>query len=211
METYINYTIIVHAILGGIGLLLGIMSMIVVKGSAKHKLFGKFFSYSILLCCLLSLIISSIPTHENTLLFLIGLFTIYLVLAGNNALTLTNKDKIEITFYDRLITGSMILVTFVMFGLGVYYYFLNNTFWLLFCFFGVLGTFLIRKDIIAYKSFRTNRKIGLINHIGRMIGALISSFTAFLVAGAQIKFLIVWFIPTLFGLPFIIYWVRKVK
>jgi hypothetical protein len=49
----------------------------------------------------------------------------------------------------------------------------------------------------------------LISHLGRMIGALIASVTAFLVAGLNIGTTLVWMMPTILGTVYIIYWNRQ--
>lgn len=44
-----------------------------------------------------------------------------------------------------------------------------------------------------------------------MIGALISSFTAFIVTGLQLNEVIYWISPTIVGTIIIIYWSNKVE
>ncbi len=87
MEQFITYAVYAHAFLGGIGLVTGAGSMIVKKGSSLHKRMGKLFSIGMVGSSLISLPVGWMPGHENLFLFLIGLFTIYLVLAGNRSLT----------------------------------------------------------------------------------------------------------------------------
>src|ERR1700741_2129010 len=98
MEQLIKILIYIHAGFGGIGLITGIISICIAKGGLLHKKSGLIFSYSMIISALLSLVIARMPHHENLFLFLIGIFTIYLVLAGNRALTLKRKtvaDKID--------------------------------------------------------------------------------------------------------------------
>ena len=54
---------------------------------------------------LIYLIVHSSLNHENLFLFLIGIFTIYLILAGNRALTLNSKIKEKI---DKMVTENQI-------------------------------------------------------------------------------------------------------
>ena len=44
-----------------------------------------------------------------------------------------------------------------------------------------------------------------------MIGALIASITAFIIAGLGIGNLIAWILPTILGTFYIVYWKRKMK
>jgi hypothetical protein len=64
---------------------------------------------------------------------------------------------------------------------------------------------------MTFKVFKEQKNAWLVSHIGRMIGALIASITAFLVAGLNIGTITVWILPTILGIPYIIYWSRKVK
>ena len=87
MEETIKTLIYIHAFFGGLGLVTGIGSIIVKKGSKPHKKMGKLFSIGMIISSLISMPISWLPNHENIFLFLIGLFTIYLVISGNQILT----------------------------------------------------------------------------------------------------------------------------
>ena len=92
METFIKTLIYIHAFFGGIGLIAGFATIIVKKGSSNHKLFGKVFSAGMLVSSLLSLIVAQMPHHKNLFLFLIGIFTIYMILAGNAALSFKSRS-----------------------------------------------------------------------------------------------------------------------
>ncbi|MBX0333755.1 hypothetical protein K3G39_10955 [Pontibacter sp. HSC-14F20] len=93
MEQTIRILIYIHAFFGGLGLITGMISILVNKGAINHKKAGNIFSYSMVISSLISLFIARMPNHENLFLFLIGIFTIYLVLSGNRALTLKSKIK----------------------------------------------------------------------------------------------------------------------
>ena len=93
MEQTIQILIYIHAFFGGIGLITGMISIFVKKGGFKHKKTGKIFSISMIISSMISLVVARMPNHENLFLFLIGIFTIYMILAGNRALTLRNKIK----------------------------------------------------------------------------------------------------------------------
>ena len=99
MEQTIKILIYIHAFFGGIGLLTGIGSIFVKKGGLLHKRMGKLFSIGMITSSLISLPICWMPQHQNIFLFLIGLFTIYLVIAGNRVLTFKTKAKADITYF----------------------------------------------------------------------------------------------------------------
>tara|TARA_B110001450_G_scaffold254631_1_gene280395 strand:+ start:1639 stop:2292 length:654 start_codon:yes stop_codon:yes gene_type:complete len=209
MEETIKIFIYIHAFFGGIGLITGIGSVVVKKGSPIHKRMGKFFSIGMITSSLISIPISWMPNHENLFLFLIGLFTIYLVLAGNRALTFKTKDKAD--WIDKMISGSMLFFSLIMIIIGIYGVLNNISFSILYLFFGGFGLFLTIKDFRFYKNSKNPKNAWLISHIGKMIGALIASITAFIIAGLGIGNLIAWILPTILGTFYIVYWKRKMK
>ncbi|WP_339708877.1 hypothetical protein [uncultured Kriegella sp.] len=211
MEETITILIYIHAFLGGIGLLTGTGSAIVKKGGKSHKKMGTVFSYAMIASSLISLVIARMPNHENLFLFLIGIFTIYMVLAGNRALTFKNKRKEKADILDLTISGIMLTASIGMFAIGLIGLFQKNETSILYLFFGVFGALLTIKDFQMFMSFSQNKNMWLKNHLGRMIGALIASFTAFLVAGLHISTLFVWLAPTILGTLYIVYWKRKLK
>ena len=211
MEQLAKVLIYIHAFFGGLGLLTGITSIIVKKGGKIHRKCGIIFSYSMGISALLSLIIARIPNHENLFLFLIGVFTIYLVLAGNRALTLNHKTKMSANWIDKGISGAMLFTSIVMLIIGgnLMIKHANNS--ILFLFFGAFGLFMAQRDFHTFKVFRKEKNAWLVSHLGRMIAALIASVTAFIVAGLHIGTLWAWISPTILGTAYIIYWSRKIK
>ncbi|UZO80412.1 hypothetical protein NBT05_15835 [Aquimarina sp. ERC-38] len=208
MENSIRILIYMHAFFGGVGLLTGFGSVIVKKGSVLHKKMGKLFSISMVISSLNSLPIAWMSNHKNIFLFLIGIFTIYLVLTGNRALKL-KKEKYAGKI-DLVISGSMIIFSCIMILIGTYRLLNSQSNSILFLFFGGTALFLSSKDFRFYKKLDKVKNVWLIAHTGKMIGALIASVTAFIVAGLQLDNLISWILPTLLGTIYIIYWNRKI-
>lgn len=211
MENFIKILIYVHAFFGGLGLISGILSVIVRKGGSKHKLWGKLFSRSMIVSSIISLVVACMPNHTNVFLFLIGVFTIYMVLAGNRALTLKASVKNEADWKDKAISITMCISALVMLTLGLISFLNNSNLWTLYIFFGIIGLFMTYRDFKTFKTFMTNNNISIVSHIGRMVGAFITSITAFIVAGLNIGNLIVWLVPTLIGIPYILFWTKKMK
>lgn len=205
MEQIIRILIYIHAFFGGLGLLTGIISIIVKKGAINHKKAGKVFSYSMMISSLISLFIARMPNHKNLFLFLIGIFTIYLVLSGNRALTLKSKTKAD--NMDKSISGIMLLTSIIMLFIGVVHRSDNSN---LYIFFGCFGGFMTFKDFRTFKTFIENKNAWIKSHVGRMVGALIASVTAFMVAGLHIGTTLVWITPTILGTVYIVYWTRKI-
>ncbi|WP_109300255.1 hypothetical protein [Aquimarina sp. AU474] len=209
MEQTIKIFIYIHAFFGGLGLITGVMSIIAKKGSPLHKKTGKLFSIGMITSSLISLPICWLPNHKNLFLFLIGLFTIYLVLVGNRALTFKSKYKKQANGIDKFISGSMLFVSSIMVIIGIYGVINQVSNSILFLFFGVIGSLLASRDFKFFKTFSNSKNAWLSNHIGKIIGAFIASITAFIVAGIGIGSVIAWITPTILGTLYIIYWQRK--
>ena len=211
LEQIIKILIYFHAFFGGVGLITGLISISVKKGGINHKKAGKIFSYSMIISSLISLFVARMPNHENLFLFLIGIFTIYMVLAGNAALSFKSTKKLQANYMDKTISGVMLFISVIMFAMGIIGIIQKIDNSILYIFFGTIGSFLTVRDFQTFKSITQNRNAWIKSHIGRMVGALIASVTAFLVAGLHIGTLVVWVLPTIIGVPYIVYWTRKMK
>lgn len=207
MEHIIKIFIYIHAFFGGIALLSGLASFLFVKGSPKHKKAGKVFSYGMIISSLISLPICWLPNHENNFLFLIGIFTIYLVISGNRILLF--KKKKEANFTDKFISSIMIIASVLMVLFGTYFLINNNSGGILYLFFGITAFFISTRDFKFYKNIDKTKILPF--HIGKMSGAYIASITAFLVAALKLEGLIYWILPSIIGTTFILYWIKKVK
>jgi len=210
MESFIKVLIYIHATFGGLGLFSGVASVYFRKGLSLHRNAGHIFSVSMIISSSLSLIISVLPNHQNTFLFLIGLFTIYMIIAGNRALTFKNSDKIEADLFDKIVSGTMLIISLIMLILGVLKIAQIQEAILNF-FFAAFGLLLSVNDFRNFKRFKSQKLGWIKSHIGRMIGALIASFTAFIVTGLRLTDVTYWILPTIVGTLLTIYWTRKVE
>ena len=91
---------------------------------------------------LIPLIVAKMPNHENQFLFLIGIFTIYLVLVGNRALSFKDKTKISADIIDKSISGTMLLIALYMLIVGTIGTIQKIEESTLYLFFGLLAGFL---------------------------------------------------------------------
>ncbi len=190
-------------------MLTGAISVVAAKGKRVHTQSGKIFSVAMIGSALISLVVARLPGHQN--LFLIGVFTIYLVLSGNRALTLNPRVKLRASATDKAISGTMLVISVAMILIGIHglvNQLPNNV---LFIFFGGVGLFVSVSDFKTFARFQEDGHLRLKSHIGRMVGALIASVTAFIVAGLDFKTVLAWLSPTILGVPYIIYWIRRVK
>ncbi|MFI8378836.1 hypothetical protein [Leeuwenhoekiella sp. NPDC079379] len=207
METTITIAIYIHALFGAIGLIAGTLSFVVKKGSKLHKKAGNWFAIGMLVSSGISLPVACMPDHKNQFLFLIGLFTIYMVIVGKRALRF-KSIKVEVSKVDWLITGLMILISLFMIFYGSLAY---ASVVFLYVYFGVVGLIVCFTDVRFLRNPRKTKTAWLVQHIGKIMGAYIASVTAFLVAGLGIPGLAVWVLPSVVGTFSIVYWIRKTK
>ncbi|MDH7446621.1 hypothetical protein [Aquimarina sp. 2201CG14-23] len=208
MEHLAIILIYIHAFFGGIGLLSGLVSILGKKGRFYHRSGGKVFSVTMLISALIALPITLLPNHENLLLHLLSIFTIYLVISGNRVLKF--KKHYTLGMLDITITVIMGLVFISMVIIGLYYKLNEIPKSALFFFFGGFGIMTTIRDIKLYKTFKTDPTAYLSNHIGKMSGAYGAAVTAFLLAALNSSTLWVWLTPSLITLMFVIFWRQKI-
>lgn len=205
-----NILIIIHASLGGFGLTSGAISMASKKGRKLHKTAGKIFVIAMLISAIISIPVCFMPGHENMFLFAIAVFTIYLVLSGQRALLykLNNLKKIKM-WKDWLISGVMSLFGLALIVEGAFKFLYPKGPTVLFFFFGLLSLYLSVQDFRFLAKKKKSATEYIARHIGQMSGAFIASFTAFLTAGLGLKHWLVWVLPTVFIIFWIVYWIRR--
>src|SRR6267142_6464183 len=107
-ENAFKLFLILHIMGGSVGLIAGTINMIRKKGDKKHKIIGKFFLHGMLTAGIAALILSVL--HPNYFLFIVGVFTIYMVATGQRYLfhrgVLVNQKQIGL---DWLLTILMLL------------------------------------------------------------------------------------------------------
>ncbi|GAB5564533.1 MAG: hypothetical protein Wins2KO_15960 [Winogradskyella sp.] len=206
----VRLLIIAHAALGGIALISGSISMFSKKGSLLHKQTGKLFVGSMILSAAISIPVCFFPGHENMLLFSIAVFTIYCILSGQRALLFKPTNLLHLKLWkDWLISGVMFSFGIALMLEGAFKLLYPNGPTLLFYFFGILSLFFSIQDFLFFAKKNKPANEFIKRHIGLMSGAYTSSFTAFLLAGLQLKHWLVWIVPTVLITIWIIYWMRK--
>ena len=199
--------LIIHITFGMIGLLAGTFIMIAKKGDQRHQKAGKVYFWSMMISALVSIPMSYL--HTNWFLFMVSVFTIYMLTTGVRSLKIkTEKDVKPI---DWLITMTMLIVAIIFIFLGVKNILVQNNFGIVLVFFGVISSLFVLKDWKNFTGKSTIKNFYLTTHISRMAGAYIASFTAFIVVNNHdiIPGIIAWLLPTFIITPLIIKWTRK--
>jgi uncharacterized membrane protein len=202
----IQVLIYAHALLGGIALLSGMVSIVSKKGKIVHKKSGKLFFYSMLFSAVTALIIAILPKHESPFLFSIGLFSSYFILTGYRALKY-KSENLKLTI-DKLISWSMIFTGIIMI---LYNPIVNDKINIILTVFGLVGLIFSVRDLVLYKDNNNLKKSWLKLHVGKMISGYIAATTAFVVVNNFFPSFYGWFIPGVIGGIYITYWMMKLN
>lgn len=202
-----------HIIGGGVGLVSGTLNLILKKGGKRHQLIGHFFFYGMLLAGSSALLLAYIKS--NYFLFIVGVFTLYMVITGKRYIYLkmlgVNQKP---ALFDWIISLAMTFAALVFLVLGVRMQINQNNFGIVLIVFGIISLGFIRRDFINYQGKMKEKNYWLLMHLQRMTGAYIASATAFLVVNAKyIPFefpaFVFWLLPTAVLTPLISRWTKK--
>lgn len=201
-----NILLIIHIAGGGLSLLLGSYIMLAEKGGRRHKLIGNIYFYAMLTASVVALVMAYL--HPNYFLFIIGVFTAYMLLTGKRYLS--KKTSADVTRVGWLITIIMLVFALGFLGLGITYLFGGSLFGIVLAVFGATAGLFVSVDYRNYRGRATLRNYWLTAHFQRMIGSYIASATAFLVVNNQmLPGVVAWLLPTAVLTPFIVRWTRK--
>ncbi len=211
MNILFNIFLVLHIIGGAIGLLVGTAVLILKKGDKRHRLLGKIFLYSMLLAGTSALVLSVL--HENSFLFIVGIFTIYLTATGKRYLAFKQKLKTP-ELIDHLLTYGMLVTGILFIAQGIFKIVGHNNFGIVFIVFGIIGSRFATTDISNYKGKSAFKNYWLTGHLQRMTGSYIAAITAFLVVNDKffpraIPPFVLWLLPTVVVVPLIVKWSIK--
>jgi uncharacterized membrane protein len=202
-----------HIAGGFAGLLCGTIAIGAKKGSKLHKIAGKFFFWGMLLASIAALVLSNLPEHENVFLFAVGGFTLYMISSGYRIVYLKRQFKSIAAIFNVL--DYLISLFGLCFGLFLVYLatinlYRGNNFGLVPGTFGLICLNYARMDFKMLFQKLSFKEVWMPNHITRMMGAMIASYTAFLVVNVKMQpAWVLWLLPTLIGSGLITYYLRK--
>ena len=196
----------IHIFCGGLSFIIGMIVLFMKKGNSIHKKLGTSFFYLLLTSSLISLAMSVM--HKNYFLFIVGIFTAYMLISGKLYINL--KSKNDVTNANWAITALMFVFGLAFLIFGIYKLINNDSFGFVLLIFGLISFAFVAKD---YQNFVTNnlhRNHYLRGHISRMVGGYIAAVTAFLVVNNQVlPAIVVWLLPTAVLVPFIVKWIKE--
>lgn len=211
-EHFFNILLFLHILGGSIGLFCGILVFLLKKGTQSHGNLGKLFIVGMLLAGITSQVMALI--HPNTFLFMVGVFTIYLV--GTGARAILTKSPRSNHSIDRFLQFGMVLAGLVLIFLGTSGVLKGNNFGIVYIVFASIGLAMAVQDIRSSSKQNQDKKAYLRKHLQRLGGGFIASATAFLVVNLRelpdwFPLWALWLLPTLLISPLISFWSKKYK
>ncbi len=215
MDILFNTLLTLHIIGGATGLIAGSLNIARKKGDKNHQLTGKVFTYSMLTSGFSALLLALL--HPNYFLFIVGIFTIYMVGSGHRYLYLKLlAQEQKPALIDWALTIGMLVFGLGFLGVGAYHLIKGNNFGLVFLVFGFLGLRFVQADMGNYRGKPKEKNYWLLAHLQRMTGAYIAATTAFLVVNMKylpdvIPGIVFWLLPTVIVTPLIVRWSRQYR
>lgn len=211
--------LILHIFSGFLALACGAIAIATKKGKGIHVTVGRVYFWSMIIVATTSLYLSVV--NIIPFLFLIAIFSFYLTWSGYKAIHWKNKSlPTAVYWFDVLTTHIVALFGVVMVTLSVLTWFgihfneAISSLHIVLLVFGIGSLIFTGEDLkLLYSNKSSSKFLWMYTHIGRMLGAYIATFTAFLVVNGTFfpSHLIAWLGPTIIGTPLIFYWIGKYR
>lgn len=209
-ESFFNALLALHILGGTVGLICGTLVFSLRKGNKPHRILGKIFIPGMLIAGFTSLFMAVI--HPNTFLFMVGIFTIYLV--GTGARAISTKRPLANQPLDRLLQLGMVISGLSLGYLGTMGVVNGNNFGIVYMVFATIGLLMVMQDFKSSRITNPDKKAFLRLHLQRLGGGFIASATAFLVVNFRnlpdwLPVWVLWLLPTLIISPLISHYSKK--
>ncbi|MDF9800507.1 putative membrane protein [Catalinimonas alkaloidigena] len=210
MEIFRTICLLLHIAAGFTALVVGVFAFSSPKGGKVHRVSGKIYVMAMLVVAFSSFVLALI--RFNPFLFMVGVFTLYMTVSGYRGLAKKQRNQSKkldwiLIVFSAVMAAYMLLKLFTMPGGG-----LQGFMPVVLVFSLTLFVFIFRDIQIYSGSISMNANKWLLYHIGRISGAYIATFTAFLVTNIETDpVYIAWLLPTVVGSFVIAYFQRKYK
>ena len=206
---FFNTLLVIHIISGAIGFVVAPIALIVKKGSAAHKRWGKIFFAAMTGVATTAIIMA--PMHHNQFLTFIAVFSYYLAFSGYRAVYRRRHSGGKPGWPDWTFVILDLAFSAFLFIFGLIN--LPNPFGIISMAFGLIGFRLGMKDLSIFRN-PIKKHDWLFSHIIGMVAAYISAVSAFSAVNLNfpwIPAIVQWLWPTIIGLPFIFRYISKLK
>jgi uncharacterized membrane protein len=198
-----------HILAGSVSLVTSVVALVATKGGRVHVRAGQVFVAAMIVVGLSAFILAVL--RPNPFLFAVGVFSLYLAIAGREAAAV----RTGIMSRTALVAAILMVVVgigMVAIGGGALAGIpaaaaVAGRLPVVLLAFGLGGTALATQDLRTYAAGREAPQRRIARHVGRIVGATIASWTAFVVVNLTfLPPLARWLGPSLLFAPLILYW-----
>lgn len=203
----------VHIGVAIIAVATGTVAVISRKSQYSHKTFGKMYVISIIATAATAFALMSIPGYWNSIMFLVGLFNVYFAVSGYRSLALKTVFTMErVSWWDKSISITMFFIAMAMFYHGIFSITEGDMWGYVLIIYSAFGVLNVYRDFKLYNTREFGTFTWMQFHATKMIGSYIGAVTAVCVTQLHEHMgLITWFLPSVLGLMYMAYWIKKIK
>lgn len=212
MKTALLVLLIIHILSGLTALIAGGISMFTQKGGKRHKKSGMVYFYAMISVGATAFVISIFK--DIYFLLMISVFALYMTVTGYRSLLFMRKVLTKPAMFDWL----FLAFSLAFIGIFSWHFFVQiplsgKGMQPVLAVFNIIFLSMVIKDFFTYLYYHQQTgNSWLIQHIIRMMGAYISTITAFLVTNVHSHpVYLAWLAPTVFITPIIFYYVAKYR
>ena len=195
----------IHILGGSIALLSAAVAVATKKGGQQHRRFGRYYTAG-MLCIFVTAVPLALLTN-NVFLFLIALFSFYLVFSGFRFA----RNKSGVPHVQDWIAVTTILLSGVgMAALSFIFLRQGNAQWVTLIAFSLIACGLGITDFKTLKNHNATGKQRVSRHLTNMLAGTIATVTAALVTNVTTEPIwVAWLAPTVVLTPVIYYWNKR--
>lgn len=210
-EIWLTNVLRVHAVSGGVALVVAPMAMLVTKGGDWHRRWGKLFFYAMAVVTITAII--SGVVRPNILMALVAIFSFHMVASGYRALYLKRLHQGQRpTTLDLGLHGSAGLINGGLFLWGVSHLMLGHrdSTSIIFTVFGAIGLFMVWSQMRQFYKANHDKRDWFYAHMTGFLGGYVATVSAFSAVNLDMikPTWLQWLWPTLVGAPMIALWIR---
>lgn len=214
-ETLRPFLIWPHGVLGTVVLILGVVVLVLPKGTPRHAQLGRGFYWSMLGS--VAVAVPLMVLRNNWFLLLLSVMSFYMLVSGRREIARHRAGDIPFSAFDRVFTSVTLVSCLSMVGLGVWRGINQGVggFAAVLIGLGALGTNMAWEGWKRRDGPPRHRLAWMVDHLGMMIGCFIAAVTAFSAVNlSRIDWLptaVVWLSPSVLLVPLIIRWSRSIE
>jgi len=202
----LSLLLVLHVLLGSTAVIGMLIAWLSKKGDAWHRRGGKAYVLG-MTGALIAAFAVSIAT-QNLFLFLIGVFSAYLVFTGYRIAAA--RDSVRASL-DKLVAVAALTGALAMIGYAAFVFSNNRSTAIILTVLGVIFALQAFQDVRRGDKWPIGKE-RIVLHLNRMGGASIATVTAVFVVNVQTDpAFIAWLLPTVVGSLGISYWTKRTR